>query len=89
MVTKNIIVKGKVQGVFFRQSTQRKAEELGINGSVENLTDGYTVSILATGEEHQLAEFISWCQQGPPRAEVQQLEISDMPLQKFEKFSIL
>lgn len=89
MVTKNIIVKGKVQGVFFRKSTLNKARELGVKGSVENLRDGHTVNILATGEDNPLAEFISWCRHGPPGAQVQQVEILEMPLQEFEKFSIL
>lgn len=89
MLTKKIIIKGKVQGVFFRQSTAQKAQALSLTGTVENLPDGDTVSVVATGPEAALAELISWCQQGPPRAEVKNVEISDQPLQEFKKFSIL
>lgn len=89
MLTKKIVIKGKVQGVFFRQSAQEKAVELGIKGQVENLPDGNTVSIVATGTEAVLAELIGWCQQGPARAEVKNVEISDLSLQEFENFSIL
>ncbi|MGN7787505.1 acylphosphatase [Niabella sp. 22666] len=89
MLTKKILVTGKVQGVFFRQSTLQKARELGISGHVENLPDGVSVSIIATGIETRIAELISWCQQGPPRAVVKHVEISDQPLQEFKNFSIL
>ena len=89
MLTKKILVTGKVQGVFFRQSTMLKAEALSLGGTVENLPDGNTVDIIATGSEAGLAELISWCQQGPPGAEVNKVEISDQPLQEFKSFSIL
>ena len=89
MLTKKILVTGKVQGVFFRQSTMLKAEALSLGGTVENLPDGNTVGIIATGSEAALAELISWCQQGPPGAEVKKVEISDQPLQEFKSISIL
>lgn len=89
MITKKIIVTGKVQGVFFRQSTLQKALELGVTGAVENMPDGNSVTIVATGMEGRLASLISWCQQGPPRANVKNVQISDLPLQVFENFSIL
>lgn len=89
MLTKKIVVTGKVQGVFFRQSTMLKAQALSLGGTVENLPDGNTVDIIATGSEAGLAELISWCQQGPPGAEVNKVEISDQPLQEFKSFSIL
>lgn len=89
MLTKKILVTGKVQGVFFRQSTRQKARELGISGQVENLPDGNSVSIIATGTEARMAELISWCQQGPPGAVVKHVEILDQPLQEFKNFSIL
>ena len=89
MLTKKILVTGKVQGVFFRQSTRQKARELGISGQVENLPDGNSVSIIATGAEARMAELISWCQQGPPGAVVKHVEILDQPLQEFENFYIL
>ncbi len=89
MLTKKILVTGKVQGVFFRQSTRQKARELGISGQVENLPDGNSVSIIATGAEARMAELISWCQQGPPGAVVKHVEILDQPLQEFKNFSIL
>ena len=54
---------GKVQGVFFRDSSRRKAKELNLFGWVENAPDG-TVQIVAEGEEKNLKELIEWCRAG-------------------------
>jgi len=87
VVTKKIIVKGKVQGVFYRQSARRMAKEAGITGTIENMDDG-TVMIIATGEEIQVNPFIEWCKQGPPAAEVKKLEVTALPLQEYQNFSV-
>ncbi len=65
-------VSGKVQGVFFRASTARQAEQLGLRGYARNLPDG-RVEVLATGEEAALATLADWLRQGPPRARVDEL----------------
>ncbi len=54
---------GRVQGVFFRDSSQRKAKELNLSGWVRNEPDG-TVQIVAEGEEKDLKELIEWCRAG-------------------------
>ncbi len=54
---------GRVQGVFFRDSSQRKAKELNLSGWVENVLDG-TVQIVAEGEEKDFKELIEWCRHG-------------------------
>ena len=87
MQTMKIIVKGKVQGVFFRQSAKEMAERLGIKGTVKNCDDD-SVEIVATGEKEQLDKFISWCRQGPPRADVTNVETQELSLQEFRNFSI-
>lgn len=89
METKKIIVKGKVQGVFFRQSTMREAILHGIKGSVKNLKDGRTVEIIATGRSETLLEFINWCKHGPPGAIVSYIEVLDLPLTLFDDFLII
>lgn len=68
----HIQVFGKVQGVYFRQSTRIKAIELGIKGFVRNEEDG-SVYIEALCEADQLAALISWCYEGPPHAEVERV----------------
>jgi acylphosphatase len=85
--TIHILIKGKVQGVYFRQSTKQKADELGISGEVRNLAGG-DVSIQATGTESQLQQLIAWCRQGPPRAVVTTIETETITLVSFSGFSV-
>ena len=87
MKTVSIIVSGKVQGVWYRQSTKEKATELGVTGNVRNQPDG-SVAIVATGLSNQLDQFIEWCHQGPPRAQVTHVEVTELPLQSFDRFMI-
>lgn len=86
--TIRLIVEGKVQGVFFRQSTMEKAATLGIAGTVRNLPDG-SVEIVATGTPEQLRLLSRWCNQGPPRAVVAKVSSTPLPLQSFKNFTII
>lgn len=86
--TMSILVKGKVQGVFYRQSTKEKAAALEITGTVCNLPDE-SVAIMATGTQEQLDQLIQWCRQGPPRAVVTSVDVSEQPLQLFTGFKIV
>jgi len=72
----NIKVFGRVQGVFFRYSAQRKIKELGIKGFARNEPDG-SVYIEVEGEEAQLKEFVEWCHKGPPLAHVDRVEVQE------------
>ena len=65
---------GKVQGVYFRLSTQKKAKELDLVGWVKNRSDG-SVAAFAQGEEATLKKLIAWCHQGPPFARVERVDI--------------
>ena len=85
--TISIVITGKVQGVFFRQSTREKAIKTGITGEVKNIADG-SVTIIATGTREQLEELIQWCRQGPPKAVVKNVEVKELELQLFDHFSI-
>lgn len=86
--TISVIVKGKVQGVYYRQSTREKAKALQITGTVKNLFDG-TVELIATGTSEQLEQLTTWCRLGPPRAAVTDLIITPLSLQSFNDFSII
>ena len=66
-------VHGRVQGVFFRESTRREAERLGISGHAINQSDG-TVEVLAAGSASALAELERWLHQGPPMSRVTLVE---------------
>lgn len=74
----NIIVHGRVQGVFYRDSTRRKAMELGLAGFVRNRPDG-TVEIVAQGAPEALDDLIRWARQGPSAAVVSNLETAYAP----------
>jgi len=65
-------VHGRVQGVWFRDSTRREAERLEISGHAINLPDG-NVEVLACGTPEALAELEAWLHSGPPLAQVTQV----------------
>lgn len=66
----HLLVRGLVQGVFFRQSTVDEARRLGLHGWVRNLPDG-RVEVLAEGERARLEELARFCGRGPPAARVE------------------
>jgi len=84
----SIQVFGKVQGVWFRVSTQQKAKELGIQGTVRNLSDG-SVFIEASGTSAAMQSFIEWCHKGPIHARVDRLEHKEMDAQIFTDFQVI
>lgn len=85
--TVSITVTGKVQGVFYRQSTKDKALELGLTGIVKNQPDG-SVFIQASGSSGQLNQFIVWCRQGPPRAAVTSVQVETIEPRAFIGFTV-
>jgi acylphosphatase len=75
-INKQIKVSGRVQGVFFRKSTQQKALELGIKGWVKNEPDG-SVLVEMEGNLSAMMEMEDWLKQGPPMAKVESLDITE------------
>lgn len=69
LAARRFVVSGKVQGVFFRASTVRVAEQLGIRGFARNLPDG-RVEVLALGDAVALGKLAAWLRQGPTLARV-------------------
>lgn len=67
-----LIIKGRVQGVWFRDSTRRQASRLGVRGWVRNLPDG-SVEVLAEGPAQKVDKLVEWCHEGPPAARVDQV----------------
>lgn len=88
MKAMRIRVSGKVQGVFYRDSAQRVARELGITGTVQNLPDG-RVLIEAEGEAAALRKMIGWCRHGPPRAVVTGVDSEEISQRGFPDFRIV
>jgi acylphosphatase len=70
----HVYVSGDVQGVFFRDSTRQKAHQLGLSGWVKNLPDG-RVEALFEGPSQEVREMVRWCEQGPPHAAVENVEV--------------
>jgi len=80
-------VSGKVQGVFFRANTRKRAEKLGINGWVKNLKDGRVEAVLE-GSEEDVKELIGWLHQGPKLAQVEEVEVDWKQPQGLKQFTI-
>jgi len=70
----HIFISGRVQGVFFRSNTRKKAEKLGLTGWVNNLVDG-RVEAIFEGEKEKFEEMLKWLKRGPFLAKVENLEI--------------
>ncbi len=70
-------VTGRVQGVYYRASTQREARRLGLAGYAKNLSDG-SVEVWAQGEPAAVDALVEWCRGGPTRAEVARLDVHDV-----------
>jgi acylphosphatase len=69
-----VLVSGRVQGVWFRDSCAREASALRVGGSVRNLPDG-RVEAVFEGEPSAVAQMVAWCGHGPPRAVVTGLKV--------------
>jgi acylphosphatase len=67
VVRSRVVVQGRVQGVYFRESTRRTAEELGLSGWVRNLPAG-GVEAVFEGSPEAVAQAVVWARGGPPAA---------------------
>ncbi|HMB68681.1 MAG TPA: acylphosphatase [bacterium] len=83
----DIRVTGTVQGVFFRVSTQRAANDRGVTGTVRNEPDG-SVFIEAEGHDRALDDFVAWCRRGPANAVVREVRATEGEVQGHRTFEI-
>ena len=74
MTRADLVISGRVQGVFYRASAQQEAMRLGLVGEVRNLPDG-SVEAIAEGPKERIEDFIAWCRRGPPAAEVENVRV--------------
>lgn len=72
-----VVVAGKVQGVFFRESMRREAEALGVRGWVRNNPDG-RVEALVEGDRVPVDALVTWCHRGPPDAMVASVHVTEV-----------
>ena len=88
MPTLHLMIKGKVQGVFYRATAKETANKLGITGWIKNTVEG-DVEAVVTGETAQLQTFVEWCKNGPERATVSHVIVTEKDETTFDEFSIL
>ena len=82
------IVTGKVQGVWYRRSTQEHALQHGVAGHAKNLLDG-RVEVLLCGESAAVNEVVEWLWKGPPNARVTHIELQDVAYRDYDAFVTL
>ena len=70
----DLLISGRVQGVFYRASAQQEAMRLGLSGEIRNLPDG-RVEAIVEGPKERIDEFIAWCKRGPPSADVEHVGV--------------
>jgi acylphosphatase len=78
---------GRVQGVWYRESCRRRADELGVVGDVRNTAAG-TVEIDAQGTRAAVEALLTWARQGPPAARVTGLRVEDLPPREVTDFRV-
>jgi len=82
-----VFISGRVQGVFFRIFTQKKAKSLGLSGWVKNLPDG-RVEAVFEGEPEMIKQMLNWCDQGSPASQVDKIERLEEEPEGLERFEI-
>jgi len=84
----HLIIEGRVQGVWFRDSTRNEATRLNLTGWVKNRFDG-SVELVAEGSQEEVKKLIEWCHHGPPSARVTMVhEIKEDYTGNFDSFRI-
>lgn len=87
-IKSHIFVSGKVQGIFFRDNTRKKALDLGVTGWIRNLADG-RVEAVFEGEKDKVEKMVSWVREGPAFAKINNVSVvSDNYSGESETFEI-
>ena len=76
MTRRRVVVTGRVQGVFFRDSTRRRAEAVGVSGWVSNRPDG-AVEAVFEGDAEAVDQLVEFCRRGPGRAQVASVDVGE------------
>ncbi len=86
-VRRRLLVSGRVQGVFYRDTCARRAEEAGVSGSVSNLGDG-RVEVCLEGDPDAVKRMVAWCREGSEPSEVTSVEVEEQEPTGERGFSI-
>ena len=87
MIRRRAVAHGRVQGVFFRDSTRREAERRGVAGSARNTADG-TVEVVLEGPAEAVEAMLEFLRAGPGHASVSRLEVADEEPEGLSGFSV-
>ena len=87
MIRRRVVAHGRVQGVFFRDSTQREARSAGVSGWVTNRSDG-AVEAVFEGDEDAVARMVEFVRRGPGHADVEDVEVHDEEPEGLAGFSV-
>ena len=88
MPTVHLLIKGEVQGVFYRATAREEAGELNITGWIKNRNNG-DVEAMATGDQQSLEKFIEWCRKGPKKAVVEEVLVTQENETTFDDFTVI
>ena len=86
-VRRHVIARGRVQGVWFRDSTQERARARGVDGWVRNQRDG-SVEAVFEGSPEAVEALVTWCREGPRSARVDALDVTEEPEEALHGFEI-
>jgi acylphosphatase len=86
-IRRRVVVHGRVQGVFFRDSTRERARVHGVAGWVCNRPDGAVEAVLE-GAPEAVERLLRFLETGPPRAQVERVEISEEPVEGLRGFAV-
>ncbi|UCH49080.1 MAG: acylphosphatase [Betaproteobacteria bacterium] len=86
-ITRRLVIHGRVQGVYFRDSMRQQARKLGVNGWVRNRVDG-TVEAMVHGEPDAVETIIEWAKEGPTAARVSEVRVKEAE-GTFDGFEVL
>lgn len=84
---KRVIAHGRVQGVFFRDSTRERASDAGVAGWVTNREDG-AVEAVFEGDDEAVERMVEWMRGGPPGASVERVDASDEEPEGLDGFTV-
>lgn len=87
MIRRRVIVSGRVQGVFFRDTTRRSAQAREVSGWIRNRADG-SVEAVFEGDPEAVEALVELCRRGPSGAEVTEVEVVEEPAEGLKGFRI-
>ena len=88
MIRRRVLVRGRVQGVFFRDTCRREARARGVSGWVTNTDDG-AVEAVFEGEPDAVRQMVEWARHGPSQADVRIIEVREEPVQGERGFEVV